>query len=498
MLIFYNGEIMSNVTLLRDRDNSVLCLEHLGWQYHKFPKNKDSKQNLIPYVSLPDFSEDGVWENCNIGYIDVDSMELTTSEVVVNNIKINKIEVCKKDGVGDFKTRDGNYPDIGYIEYFYNIDISFSNILNKSTSKSNYISYVFQSYDIIWKFLDKNERKKYSRTMRYLFVEFPEIIRNYLEGNEVDHYFYERPLSLLNFDLLQKGWPNKEMYNSQIFSCGTASHNYLFDRNDHSNLPYTLENAILTLLSIQVEKKEEEIMIRFGNGDFIYLNIYFESFFEFVFNQKLFYDKNNRTAYCSFKGNIPFNLSSNDDIAAYIACSMHLYLYKYFDLEASRQLCMVNIPQELKEYSEISIFLNKYEKIDIEEDFYDIYRFMYCCEIEHKQHGTYRVGKDDMETQYKYYEFRPRKGHIMSKKFIDKIDLLLQTKLKYEEEETGWHSYPERYNYCNTYFHDYVAGSAESRDLGSIELRNASFLFVSNYFIKEYLIDKEDFKRFYN
>ena len=264
--------------------------------------------------------------------------------------------------------------------------------------------------------------------MQYLFIEFPEIIRDYLEGD--DFYLYSnggKPLSLLNFDLLQKGWPNKDIYNhhNSYLDC----QNYLFESEIPLNLPYTLDKAILTLLSIKVEKEEDGFMIKFGNGDFIYLNVYFEKFFEIVFNQKLFYDKDNRVAYSHFRGEIPFNLSSNDDVAAYIACIMHLYLYKYFNLEDSRKFYMVNIPQNIKEYSDYFLSLGIIKKIEFEEDFYDIYRFMYCCKIEHKQHGYYHVGKDDYESKNKTYEFRPRKGHKMSESFINKIDAVSYTHL---------------------------------------------------------------------
>lgn len=497
MFLFYNGEIMTNVTLLRNKDNSVSCLEHRGWQYKKSPKTNDSKANKYPCIFFPNFSQDRIWEKCNIGYFDIDSMEFSASEIVLEHIIIRNIVVRRETGTGGPKTRDGWYTGINYSEFFYKIEISFYHNEYHGKKTAYHPSVIFHSYDIVWKNFSDEERKKYSKTIQYLFVDFPEIIKNYLEGNEQDHYFFDRPLCLLNFDLLQKGWPNKEMYDYPTYSCVTASHEYLFDRNDKMRLPYTLEKAITTLLSIEVETKEDNIIVKFGNGDLVHLNIYFERFFEFAFNQKLLYDSKTKVAYCYFNNDIPFSLNSNEDIAAYIACVMQTYLYKYFDLEASRQLHLVTIPQEISEYDEISTYLTEMEKIDIEEQFYDIYRFMFCCNIEHKQVGHNRVGRDEYESRYKSYEFRPREGHGVSKSIINKIDLLLKTKLKYEDEKTGWNSHPERYYYCNVYSHESFWGVAESRDLGSVELQNASFMFISNYFIMEYLTDREDFKRFY-
>ena len=175
---------------------------------------------------------------------------------------------------------------------------------------------------------------------------------------------------------------------------------------------------------------------------------------------------------------------------------MHLYLYKYFDLEASRQLYMVCIPEDYKEYDEISTYLTDMKKIVIDESFYDIYRLVFCCNIEHKQIGQNRVDRDDHENRYKSYEFRPRKGHKISQRVISKINLLLETKLEYQEKKNGWDAHPERYFYSNRYYSEYFYGSAKSCDLGSAELKESSFVFVSNYFIMEYLTDKEDFKRF--
>lgn len=66
---------------------------------------------------------------------------------------------------------------------------------------------------------------------------------------------------------------------------------------------------------------------------------------------------------------------------------------------------------------------------------------MFCCNIEHKQIGQNRVGRDDHESRYKSYEFRPRKGHKMSQRVISKINLLLETKLEYQEEKmVGTHT----------------------------------------------------------
>ena len=497
MLILYNGEVLTNVSSLRNSDNSVACLEHLGWRFYKSQKANISGQQSVPCIYFPKFSKDRIWEKCEIGYLDTDSLEFTPSKIVLDHMVIRQIEVRRETGTGGPKTRHGCVIGVDYSEYFYKIEISFYSDDHHGFKTAYHPSVIFQSYDIIYKDCSEGERRKYSRTMRYLFVEFPEIINDYLEGNEQDHYFYDRPLSLLNFNLLQKGWPNKETYEYPTYSCMTASHEYLFDRNDKMDLPYTLEKALITLHSTKVDKSEDEVIVKFSNDDSGYLNIYFERFFEFAFGQQLLYDKKTRIAYCHFnKSNIPFELSSNEDIAAYIACVMHLYLYKYFDLEASRELYLVSIPQETSEYDEISTYLTKMEKIDIEEQFYDIYRFMFCCKIEHKQEGQHRVGRDDCESMFKTYEFRPRKGHLISKSLIKKINSLLNTKLKYEEEESGWNGHPERYSYCNVYSHEYFYGWAESQDLGSVYLQNASFMFISNYFIMEYLTDKEDFKRF--
>lgn len=496
MLILFNGEILTNVSLVHDRDNSVSCLDYLGWRYYKSSKINESKKKPVPCIIFPHFSNNRIWEKCQIGYLDTQTMEFTASKIILEHMIIRDIEVRTETGKGGPKTRHGFITGVDYTEYFYRIEIAFYNTDNYRKITSYHPSVIFQSYDILYKYSSERDKKRYSRTMRYLFEDFPEIIKDYLEGNEQDHFFYDRPLCLLNFDLLQKGWPNKEMYDYPTYSSVTASHEYLFDRNDKLNLPYTLEMAITTLHSIKVESNEGDIIVKIGNGDIDYLNIYFERFFEFAFDQQLLYDKKSKIAYCKFNNEIPFNLSSNDDIAAYIACVMHLYLYKYFDLEASRELYLVSIPQDLSEYDEISTYLTEMAKIDIEEGFYDIYRFMFCCKIEHKQEGQNRVGRDDYESMSKSYEFRPRKGHGVSKSVIKKINSLLQTRLMYEEEKTGWYGHPERYYYRNVYSDGYFYGWAESKDLGSVELQNSSFMFISNYFIMEYLVDRDDFKRF--
>ena len=498
MLILFNGEILTKVSLLHDKENSVSFLEYLGWRYYKTEKSNGTKPIKIPCITFPDLVKDGIWKNCEIGYIDSVSMRFTASEISLEHIKIKRIEVCKYSGKRDIPTRNGCYPSQDYMEYFYKIELSFFDFDIRGKVMPYQPTHTFQSYDVIWLNFkgDLSFAKKYSRTIQYLFSEFPKIINNYLEGNEHDHFFFKRPLCLLNFDLLQKEWPNKEMYGYQVFSCMTASHDVLFDRNDRMNLPYTFEKVIISLLSIEVEKSEDCIIVKFGDGNLDYLNIYIERFFEYAFDQQLLYDRNTKIAYCKFNNKLPFDISTNEDIAAYIACVMHLYLYKYFDLEANRELYLVTIPQNLSEYDEISTFLTRMDKIEFEEQFYDIYRLMFCCNIEHKQIGYNRVGRDDCESQFKTYEFRPREGHLVSKSVIHKIDKLLQTKLEYEDKKTGWDSHPERYYYYNEYSHEYFYGRAESRDLGSEELKNASFFSISNYFIKEYLIDREDFKRF--
>lgn len=498
MLILFNGEILTKVSLFHNLENSVSFLDYLGWRYYKTEKSNGSKPIRIPCITFPNLIQDGIWKNCEIGFIDSVSMRFTTSEICLEHIKIKRIEVCKYSGKRDIPTRDGWYSNQEYTEYFYKIELSFFDIDNKGEVMPYQPTYTFQSYDVIWANFREDHcfTKKYSRTFQYLFCDFPRIIKDYLEGNEHDHYFYKRPLCLLNFDILQKEWPKKEMYDYEVFSCVTASHEVLFDRNDRMNLPYTFEKVIISLLSIEVEKNEDGIVVKFGNGNKDYLNIYIERFFEFAFDQQLLYDRNTKIAYCKFNKTPPFELSTNEDIAAYIACVMHLYLYKYFDLEANRELYLVNIPQDLSEYNEISTYLTSMDKIELEEQFYDIYRLIFCCNIEHKQQGYNRVGRDDCESQFKTYEFRPREGHLVSKSVIHKIDMLLQTKLKYEDKKTGWDPHPERYYYYNEYSHEYFYCRAESKDLGSVELKNASFLFISNYFIKEYLIDRDDFKRF--
>ena len=498
MLILFNGEILTNVSLLCDTINSVSYLEHMGWRYNMCSNTNESKKKNIPCVVFPEFSNNLLWEKCKIGYVNTETAEFIASNIILEHMIIRKIEVRKETGTGGPKTRDGYIIGVDYTEFYYKIEIAFYNDDYHGEKTAYYPSVVFHSYDILYKDSSEENRKKYSKTMRYLFVEFQDIIKDYLEGNEQDDYFFDRPLCLLNFDLLQRGWPNKEMYDYPTRSSVTASHDFLFDRNDNMNLAYTLEKALTALRTIKVDKKEGELIVKIGNADSDYLNIYIERFFEFAFDQKLLYDKQSKNAYCKFKNNIPFGLTENDDIAAYIACVMHLYLYKYFDLEASRELYLVSIPQDMSEYDEISTYLTKMEKIEIEEYFFDIYRLMFCCTIEHKQKGYSRVGRDDCESLFKTYEFRPREGHRTSKSVINKIDSLLQTKLEYEDKKNGWDSHPERYYYCNEYSHYYFYGSAESKDLGSVKLQNASYIFISNYFVMEYLTDKEDFKRFLN
>lgn len=496
MLILFNGEIMQNVSLKTNRDNSQTYLEYKGWNYRSSSTN-NHKQNRVPYVSFPDSLKDGIWTNCNVGYIDLNTMEIFSSEITLEYIIINSIKVRRQSGTGGLPTRNGHYVDINYSEYFYKIELTLFDKDYKNRETDIY-PYTIESYDIIWKGFDNKEGwlKKYSSTINYLFVEFPEKIRKYLEGEEHEHYFFKRPLSLINVDYLQHGWPMKGKILIPTLSCVTASHEYLFDRNNRLNLPFTLEKALLTLLTINVEKKDNDIVVKFCGSELSYLNIYFARIFEFAFNQKLLYNRLERVAYCHLKEEIPYNLNFEDDIAAYIACVMHLYLYRYFDLEASRQLYMVCIPEDYKEYYEISTYLTNMQKIVIDESFYDIYRLVFCCNIEHKQIGQNRVGRDDHESRYKSYEFRPRKGHKMSQRVISKINLLLETKLEYQEEKSGWDAHPERYYYSNCYSSEYFYGSAESCDLGSAELKESSFIFVSNYFIMEYLTDKEDFKRF--
>lgn len=495
MFILFNGEILSNVSRVSNRDKSTY-LECLGWQYHNSSVTKDSKRKKYPCIIFPDFSQDYLWEKCLIGYIDFKSMEFSASKIVLDNIIVKQIEVCRKTGTGGPKTRDGWIMGIDYSEYFYKIEISlyYNDYHGKKTAYQP--SVFFQSYDIIWDEYYEIEQAKYSKTIHYLFVDFPKLIKNYLYGNEIDHYFCERPLCLLNYDILQKEWPNKEMYDYPVSSCTTAKHEYLFDRNDKLDLPFSFDKAISTLLTIKVERNDDGIIVKIGNGDLLYLNIYFEKIFEFAFNQKLLYNSKEKIAYCQLNDDIPFKLTCNNDIAAYIACTMHLYLYKYFDLEASRQLYMVSIPHEIVEYEDISLYISTMDPIDIEEYFFNIYRFLFCCKIEHKQVGNNRVGRDDYETKHKYYEFYPRKGYRVSDSVINKINILLQTKLAYEDEDTGWLGHPERFSYCNVYSREFFGGEAKSQDLGSLELRNASFLYVSNYFVMEYLTDKEDFKRF--
>ena len=113
MLILFNGEIMQNVSLKTNRDNSQTYLEYKGWNYRSSSTN-NHKQNRVPYVSFPDSLKDGIWTNCNVGYIDLNTMEIFSSEITLEYIIINSIKVRRQSGTGGLPTRDGHYVDINY------------------------------------------------------------------------------------------------------------------------------------------------------------------------------------------------------------------------------------------------------------------------------------------------------------------------------------------------------------------------------------------------
>lgn len=155
MLILFNGKIMQNVSLKTNRDNSQTYLEYKGWNYRSSSTN-NHKQNRVPYVSFPDSLKDGIWSNCNVGYIDLNTMEIFSSEITLEYIIINSIKVRRQSGTGGLPTRDGHYVDINYSEYFYKIELTLFDKDYKNRETDKY-PYTIESYDIIWKGFDNKE-----------------------------------------------------------------------------------------------------------------------------------------------------------------------------------------------------------------------------------------------------------------------------------------------------------------------------------------------------
>ena len=60
----------------------------------------------------------------------MEKIEFIASEIVLDYISINKIEVCKRIGTKDLEVGNIGYPCERYIEYFYKIEISFFEFVN--------------------------------------------------------------------------------------------------------------------------------------------------------------------------------------------------------------------------------------------------------------------------------------------------------------------------------------------------------------------------------
>lgn len=98
MLLYFNGELLKNVSLSFNSDNSIQCLYYNGWKFFKSTNHNTIRDKKCPCVSIPNSSNDTKWEKCQMGYINIDTLEFIESEIILEYVVIKKIFVQKKNG----------------------------------------------------------------------------------------------------------------------------------------------------------------------------------------------------------------------------------------------------------------------------------------------------------------------------------------------------------------------------------------------------------------
>lgn len=93
MLVYFNGEILKNVSLLRNNDNSILGLDYNEWRIYKSSNDNSFSNKSCPYVSVPDKISETEWKNCKIGLINLGTLDIIESEIILDYLIINKIEI---------------------------------------------------------------------------------------------------------------------------------------------------------------------------------------------------------------------------------------------------------------------------------------------------------------------------------------------------------------------------------------------------------------------
>lgn len=262
------------------------------------------------------------------------------------------------------------------------------------------------------------------------------------------------PIEYININYLQKTLPDKNCY--------------YIDKNRE----YCLFDTMDILYSMEIDREKK--IIQFGKGKNLLINYYIMKLINYTLSINLIYDESTKTIYSKIEENLL--LKTNEEIA----CVLYLNIIKNFDKEIANQFYLMEMP---KEETNNIYPIDKIKIITPDKTLLESYEFISTLEAYHFIDGITRVGRDDVEWTEKSFIFHAKKGFKPDIDLIKEINKLLEIELELSKPYIN--SDENIYSYKIIYDRDYIAGLAMKKDLGSEELRKASFYKLCIYLMEK-------------
>lgn len=395
----------------------------------------------FPFINIP-YVKEKDWVNCEIGYYNIREKEVHLNNIEVGNIIIENIKI-RKESI--------QHKSFGYrygrddLELIYDYEIS---IIVLSKDKQSSIKRKLYARDKIRKESSTIIEKKVS-TILCLFRNTIPLINKYISQS--------LPIEYININYLQKTLPDKNCY--------------YIDKNRE----FCLFDAMDILYSMEIDREKK--IIRFGKGKDLLINYYIMKLINYTLSINLIYNESTKTIYSEIEENLL--LKTNEEMA----CVLYLNIIKNFDKEIANQFYLMEMPK--KERNNIYP-IDKTKIISPDKTLLESYEFISTLEAYHFIDGITRVGRDDVEWTEKSFIFHAKKGFKPDTDLIKEINKLLEIELS----KSDINSDENIYSYKIIYDRDYIAGLAMKKDLGSEELRKASF-----YKLCIYLMEKNKWEK---
>lgn len=441
MIIVINDNVIHGVKI-DTRGYPVIPDEYLD-------KLKSDSSCEWPYVYIPSITPSQRVE-CELGYWNNANLSKKVCPIVYDNVSIQSIYISlEKKQI--YEWSGGFQYAIDKYKFYYHYEIT---LLLKNDN--NCCNYKFVSDDYIEL---NNGRKECSkmRTMKRLF---------------------KRIIPMLN-EFISKGFPIDQLNRCYVQSCFPQRDDNYFERyyiHDYNRFKQIIYSS-------RINTAHGDFFLEIGRGVMPFINRHVGVIISSILGVSFIRDSSEEFIYGDVTNLLEIKFLDERLLLPYCIAKLFFNAELIYSENLANKEIMLAVPEEMNKhistYSDNSFYNPSLDVVKMVD-------FILNIEAEHKRDGQYRVGRDDLEWEYKRFSFPLKHSYSPSQNLISVINSVLKIKLEKHEDA---------YSYSETLDKGYVPWLVREEDLGSDELKKTSMSKIFNKIYSIYLTDPALFQR---